>query len=64
MFHRCSECGRRLEKTEGPIGPVCLKKTKPRNSRNRNKNISQKMLEKLDMFGEEINGSSKNDRTG
>lgn len=26
MITHCSVCGRKMEKTQGPIGPVCLRK--------------------------------------
>lgn len=54
MSHYCSVCGRELVKTSGPIGPTCLKKIKPRNSRVRG--ITKKQFEKIcvkyDMYGE------------
>ncbi len=54
MAHYCSVCGRELVKTSGPIGPVCLKKIKPRNARVRG--ITKKQFEKIcvkyDMYGE------------
>ncbi|MHA2279508.1 MAG: hypothetical protein ACXAC5_01265 [Promethearchaeota archaeon] len=62
MSHYCSVCGRELTKTDGPIGPKCLQKMRPRNMRNRGITKSQyiRMWAKYDMYGG-INGQKKDD---
>ena len=54
MSHYCSVCGRKLTKTDGPIGPKCLQKMRPRNARSRRITKSQylKMWARYDIYGE------------
>lgn len=54
MSHYCSVCGRELTKTDGPIGPKCLQKIRPKNARVRGITKAQylKMWAKYDMYGE------------
>lgn len=65
MPHYCSVCGRELTKTNGPIGPKCLQKMRPRNIRTCNITKSQylKMWARYDMYGEN-NGQEEDDGTG
>lgn len=55
MAKYCSVCGRELKKSEGPIGPKCLQKMRPKNLRTRR--ISREkyaaVWEQYDLFGGE-----------
>lgn len=64
MSNYCSVCGRELTKTEGPIGPKCLQKMRPRNIRVRRITKAQyiKMWAKYDMYGDN-NGPEEDDST-
>lgn len=64
MSRYCSVCGRELTKTEGPIGPKCLQKMRPRNIRVRGITKAQhmKMWAKYDMYGDN-NGPKEDDAT-
>ncbi len=65
MSRYCTVCGRELTKSEGPIGPKCLQKLKPRNIRapRARKAHYGKIAAKYDMYGGE-NGQEEDDRTG
>lgn len=64
MSHYCAVCGRELTKTDGPIGPKCLQKMRPRNIRKRGITKAQyiRMWAKYDMYGE-TNGQKEDDAT-
>lgn len=65
MSHYCSICGRELTRSNGPIGPKCLQKMKPKSLRSKTLSTTQyvKMAAKYDMYGES-DGQGKNDQTG
>lgn len=52
---KCKICGRNLRKSEGPVGPSCLKKLYPKEKRNNYKSDVISLL-KYDIFKEECHG--------
>lgn len=60
----CSVCGRELKKSEGPIGPKCLQKMRPRNRRASRISKAQyiRMWAKHDMYKGQ-NGEQGEDET-
>lgn len=62
MSHYCAVCGRELIKTNGPVGPKCLKKSQPRNRRiiGLTKKQHEKIGAKYDMYGGS-NGQTEDD---
>lgn len=53
MHRYCAVCGRRLIKTDGPIGPVCKRRMLGLISRRKrmSKKTYIKMMKKYDLFG-------------
>jgi hypothetical protein len=56
----CSVCGKELVKSNGPIGPTCLRRLKPKNLRKYNSNSAYiKMFGNQDFFGEDKDGQKQ-----
>lgn len=67
MARYCSICGRELKKSEGPIGPKCLQKIKPRNIRTISASKLKayaEMAAKFDLYSEDIDGQEETGETG
>lgn len=54
MAHYCQVCGKKLQKTHGPVGPVCLKKYGNKNLKCTRvpKQVLTDYLKKHDLFGD------------
>ena len=61
MSHYCTVCGRELTKTDGPIGPKCLQKMRPRNRRRHRSRTGGHIGHSYDLYGG-THGQEKDER--